>query len=303
MDRASDAIAALCEFQVINSDGRATLFGERIRYDEATGLISVKDAIMIIEGEGITSAAAIKRIKCYKDEKYIVVSEDAATGYANFKDENNQKIIGVRLRDLPRLCFYLRGTKAQRVTECMYEIGIRYLIGDRGLYNNFEPSDNFCPELNLCLSRKRKRAGAKERKVFDFLTKAFEDDVWVFNKNYGSYRPDALLQMTTHAVIVEIDENQHKNYNPVEEIVRVRHLSQNIDKPVVFIRFNPDGYAVGKRKRKFDLRWEMNASGDFVASDDDEWNARLRKLKETVSYHKTNVPSRHRCVKLFYDRR
>ena len=160
MDRAYDAIAALCEFKILGSDGRATLFGERIRYDEPTGLMSVKDAVMIIEG--LLPDTARKKSKSLEKEKYIVVSEDATTGYAYFVDKDYQKCIGVRLRELPRLCFHLRGKKAQRVSECMYEIGIRYLIGDRGLYNNFEPSDNFCPELNLCLYRKRKRE--KEKK-------------------------------------------------------------------------------------------------------------------------------------------
>ena len=82
------SLAAYCMFR--KSTTGATIFGKKIRYDEATGMFSVKDAIRIIEGEGLTSAAAIKRIQYYKNEKYIVVSEDATTGYANFKDENNQ---------------------------------------------------------------------------------------------------------------------------------------------------------------------------------------------------------------------
>ena len=59
--------------------------------DDATGMFSVKDFIMIIEGEGLTSNAAKLRIMRLKEEKHIVVSEDAiTTGYANFKDKYDQ---------------------------------------------------------------------------------------------------------------------------------------------------------------------------------------------------------------------
>ena len=74
----------------------------------------------------------------------------------------------------------------------------------------------------------------------------------------------------------------------------------DIGTPVVFIRFNPDAYAASK-KGKIDLHWIVNSSGEFVACDDFEWNSRLQKLKETILHHKTEIPSRHRCVRLFYD--
>ena len=77
-------------------------------------------------------------------------------------------------------------------------------------------------------------------------------------------------------------------------------LSREIGTPVVFIRFNPDAYTASK-KRKIDLHWKMILSGDFVACDEVEWNSRLQKLKETIIHHKTKIPSRQCCVKLFYD--
>ena len=82
------SLAAYCEFK--KSTTGATIFGKNIRYDEATGMFSVKDFIMIIEGEGLTSNAAKLRIHRLKEEKHIVVSEDATTGYAIFKDKYDQ---------------------------------------------------------------------------------------------------------------------------------------------------------------------------------------------------------------------
>ena len=82
----STSLAALCEFK--NTTTGATLCGKKIRYDEMTGLLSVKDFIMIIEG--ILPKSAIQKIKSLKDDEHIVVSEDASTGFANFKDKYDQ---------------------------------------------------------------------------------------------------------------------------------------------------------------------------------------------------------------------
>ena len=82
---AATSLAALCEFE--NTTTGATLYGENIRYDGATGLLSVKDFIMIIEE--ILPNTAMKRMKSLKDEEHIVVSEDASTGFKFFKDESN----------------------------------------------------------------------------------------------------------------------------------------------------------------------------------------------------------------------
>ena len=75
--------------KIVRLSAGATLCGKTIRYDEATGLLSVKEYIMIIEG--ITSHAATMRIQRLKEKKEIVVSEDATTGYADFTDKYDQK--------------------------------------------------------------------------------------------------------------------------------------------------------------------------------------------------------------------
>ena len=88
MDQASNSIAALCGFK-ISPVGVATINDRPIRYDFATGLISVKDAIMAIEG--VTPKAAACRLDRLKADKIIAVSEDPNAEYAFFRDETNQK--------------------------------------------------------------------------------------------------------------------------------------------------------------------------------------------------------------------
>jgi len=90
MDQANTSIATLCEFKKSSSAvSGTTLFDRPIRFDEATGLISVKDFIMVIEG--VTTKAAARRLDRLKEDSTIIVSEDATTGYAFFRDETNQK--------------------------------------------------------------------------------------------------------------------------------------------------------------------------------------------------------------------
>ena len=56
-------------------------------------------------------------------------------------------------------------------------------------------------------------------------------------------RPDYFIDYGTHCLILEIDENQHKNYNKQCEISRLNEISTMVnDKPTIYIRFNPDSY-------------------------------------------------------------
>jgi hypothetical protein len=54
-------------------------------------------------------------------------------------------------------------------------------------------------------------------------------------------RPDFFIELLTHVIIVEVDENAHISYAPICENKRVMELSEDIGhRPMVLIRFNPD---------------------------------------------------------------
>jgi hypothetical protein len=54
-------------------------------------------------------------------------------------------------------------------------------------------------------------------------------------------RPDVRIDMGSHIIIVECDEDQHKGYSC--ENKRMMEIFQNCgNRPIVFIRFNPDSY-------------------------------------------------------------
>ena len=59
-------------------------------------------------------------------------------------------------------------------------------------------------------------------------------------------RPDFLFDAGTHFVIVEVDEHQHKGRACECEQVRMVNLTQALQLPTVFVRFNPDDYKPSK---------------------------------------------------------
>ena len=84
----------------------------------------------------------------------------------------------------------------------------------------------------------------KENHMSDFIKEQFKDQVITFDKQTGGCskrRPDVYIDKFTHVVIVECDENQHKDTSC--ENKRTMELFQDFgNRPIVFIRFNPDNY-------------------------------------------------------------
>lgn len=78
-------------------------------------------------------------------------------------------------------------------------------------------------------------------------------------------RPDLLYDATTHFVVVEVDEDQHRHYDRGCEHRRMIEIGQDCGMPTIFIRYNPD-------------EWLMKGIVQEVAED-----ARLGVLAECLS--------------------
>ena len=81
-------------------------------------------------------------------------------------------------------------------------------------------------------------------------------------------RPDFLFlsKSKLHYVILEVDENQHKDRPEQCECTRMVNISQSLTMPTIFIRYNPDKFSV-KRVKK-----------------DPSHNERMKILKEILNY-------------------
>ena len=92
-----------------------------------------------------------------------------------------------------------------------------------------------------------KKYKAKEHCVVDFLKEQLPTEMIVCDKQIDGgcsrRRPDIFIDKLTHSVIVEIDENQHESYDCTCENRRLMELFEDLGRrPLVMIRFNPDGY-------------------------------------------------------------
>jgi hypothetical protein len=149
----------------------------------------------------------------------------------------------------------------------------------------------------------------KEYAVVEYVKTRFPDMSWVADKIIqnacSKRRPDLLLDLGYQVIIVEVDENQHADYDCSCENKRIMELSQDVGhRPIVFIRFNPDEYE--KDGTNISSCWGCDKNGLCVVkkSKKNEWTERLHVLEETISYwvNPENTTSKMiETIQLFYD--
>lgn len=134
---------------------------------------------------------------------------------------------------------------------------------------------------------------AKQRTVESFLISnnyEFKADSTIDKGECGRERPDFLFLSNRHAVIVEVDENQHLGRSCECEQTRMINIWQSLAMPTFFIRYNPDTYKKpGGRKR----------------CDHESQTKRHHKLKEWIDYALSHNPHDNgnavEVVHLFFD--
>jgi len=147
----------------------------------------------------------------------------------------------------------------------------------------------------------------KEKEVCDYVMQCYPQFTWVTDRRVQDgcslRRPDLLLDMGSHVIIVEIDENKHSGYDCSCENKRLMEISQDLQhRPVVFIRFNPDGYETRSGVR-IKSCWRLNALGvmTVVSNKRNEWVGRLETLKTQIQYWIDNQNEKMvEIVELFY---
>lgn len=73
------------------------------------------------------------------------------------------------------------------------------------------------------------------------------------------------------------------------------------DRPIVLIRFNPDDY-IDKSGTKMASSFKYLKRGIPQINNLEEWQKRLKSLKETIDFHINNVPEEQvTTINLFYD--
>jgi hypothetical protein len=146
----------------------------------------------------------------------------------------------------------------------------------------------------------------KEDHVKNYIETEFENQ-FIFDKvidgGCSKRRPDAFKDCKTHSLIIEVDENQHKYYEKICENKRMMQLFGDLaNRPIVFIRFNPDGY-INQYNKKIMSSFIISKKNDIpIIRHKQTWNNRLIKLKEKIEYNIKNIPEKTvTIINLFYD--
>jgi len=173
--------------------------------------------------------------------------------------------------------------------------------------------DGYCLRCFIHLNPDKlisKNYKTKESTVTKYLIDEFPKLKWIVDKKIengdSKRRPDLLLNLDNHVIIVEIDENQHKDYDCSCEDKRIMEISKDLNhKPIIFIRFNPDDY-INKEGKKIKSPWIINKLGLCSVSNDciNEWENRLDKLADTIDYWVQDSNKINKTIyisKLFYN--
>ena len=149
----------------------------------------------------------------------------------------------------------------------------------------------------------------KERATVEHILNKYPELTWTADKvvkdGCSKRRPDLLLDLGYQVIIIEVDENQHTDYDCSCENKRIMELSQDLGhRPIIFIRFNPDDYL--NTGNTITSCWSNNKNGicTIKKSKQDEWIQRLNSLTSQLDYwidpvNKTNKTIE--TVQLFYD--
>lgn len=147
---------------------------------------------------------------------------------------------------------------------------------------------------------------SKEISVKEYILSKYPDLSWKIDKKIedgcSKRRPDMLLDLGYQVLIIEVDENQHRDYNCSCEMARTSEIVCDLSKKIVFIRFNPDSYKQADKMIK--SCWKQNNLGINVISNPSDWQHRLQILNETVEYwlNPENIPNDIiETIELFYD--
>ncbi len=143
----------------------------------------------------------------------------------------------------------------------------------------------------------------KENTIFTDLLKIYPNIIRdkIISGGCSRRRPDGLIQLKDYNIIIEIDEDQHVNYEC--ENKRTMEIFQDLgNSPLTIIRFNPDSF-IDENNRKHESLFKTNKlTSIFEIRNERKYSDRLNILIDTIKHKIKNVPNREiDVVSLFYN--
>jgi hypothetical protein len=179
-----------------------------------------------------------------------------------------------------KLCKLYRSDKKHKYycTSCFH-----YTFPDNKLSRNHKSKEN---QIINDLNYKLNNIIIQDKKIYDGCSRR---------------RPDGLIKLSDYNIIIEIDENQHYNYEC--ENKRSMELFQDLgNSPLTLIRFNPDGYISKENKKIKSLFGNTNIDGKLKIINQIEYNKRFNILLEVIKYNIKNLPVKEfNYIELYYN--
>lgn len=246
------------------------------------------------------------RLKGYKDATH-TKCHYCKTTRASFKDENGNNSCDTCMKELGisgvdvahskckhcnivRPSFRKKGaTKLEYCYKCMTELNLenKYEDGtrkkcieckDKMIYHT--KYDDYCTDCYYKLNPDTDRFDyVRESAVIEYI----EDNYKIYSPVYNTIlddsrlKPDIIIKYKGIPIIIEVDENQHKKkYYKESDNEREQKIYRIFNEnTIVFIRFNPDGYKIDKKK--ISSPWRNNK-----IINEEEWDTRLSELDNII---------------------
>lgn len=139
------------------------------------------------------------------------------------------------------------------------------------------------------------------------LTENYQHLQFSFDKSVSGgcsrKRPDTFIDVLTHAVFGEVDEEGHNTseYCSCENMRMMKLMVDVAYRPIVFVRFNPDAFTDAKGQRHKSC-FKKTKTDKLIIADKKELDMRIRVYIDRIRYHLENVPEIEVQVEyLFYD--
>ena len=145
-----------------------------------------------------------------------------------------------------------------------------------------------------------RRFRMKENYINDFLKEYYPNII--NNKTISSAcssgkRPDWYIELLTHTIIIECDEDQHNNYSC--ENKRMMQLFTDLgDRPIIFIRFNPDKYTQNNTNYEECFYYDDK---NKLKVNKIEWLKRSKVLLDTIKSNEQLSDKEITIIKLYYN--
>ncbi len=124
----------------------------------------------------------------------------------------------------------------------------------------------------------------KENTIMKFVKEKYSNCIMdsTISGGCSKRRPDGLIEYDLFSIIIEIDENCHKNYEDICENKRLMEIYQDLDfKPLRVIRFNPDAYKDINGKRVNSI-FSLDSNNKLKVKTKKELSRRVVILLDTV---------------------